>query len=319
MPVLKGNKYFYDYEATSALSYNIRRWLEYGLTEMGAYTIVSFSNPQTSGFTNLKRVVDDKYGGQGKVYEGAGPSWVWENDIVPIQNASGTIQRPLIASGVYINNTFYLTSSTSGIYEHNIDFRTGRVLFKNTLPSGSRVSCEYTFRDIGIYGSETTEWKRIIQAASEKFNNADQNNPSGMFQILKSNRVYPPCIVVQVNTRTNSPLQLGGGEIASFDVDYHIFADKPATNAKLADVISNQYDKTLRLFDVNDIQFPFKGDGTLTGNPLTYKQLEADNSPYFWTFAHISQSEGGWRDSETDVFRAECSHLIDVDRYLITY
>lgn len=318
MGVLKGNKYFYDYEVTSALGHNLREWLDYGLLEMGAYTIVKYNDPFTSGFTNLKRTKNDNYAA-GRIYEGMGPGWVWQHDISPISPSGNTLATPLVASGVKVNGTFYLTSTTSGTYSHKIDFRSGRVIFASGLSSSDTVTCEYTFKDVGIYGSESNEWKRIVQYAGDKYKAENSSSPSGMFQILKQNRIYPPCVIVQVNNRTNSPLQLGGGEIATFDVDFHIFSDQASTNAKLADVISNQYDQTLRLFDINSIQFPFKGDGTLVDNPLTYKQLATDTSPYFWTFARVSETDGGWRDSETDVFRAECNYLIEVPRYLITY
>lgn len=317
MAVLRGNKSFYDYEVSDALANNLQRWLEYGLLEMGAYTIVSF-NTATSGLTNLQRTQDERYGGIGRVYEGMGPGWVWENDVNPIT----AIDRPLIASGVHVDNTFYPTATTVGPYAHKMDFRTGRVIFNTSLPASAQVKCEYTFRDVAIYNVDGPEWKIIVQGVNtyqENFEELGSHAPSGMAQILKHNRVWLPAVVVDVGDRTMAPLQLGGGEIASFTVDYHVFSDKSFTNQRLADLLNNQYDQVLDLFDLNNLQFPYKHDGTLASGAVTYPLLGNRNSPYFWTYGRITDVDGGRRNSATDVYRAEVTHTIEVDRYLVTY
>ena len=318
MAVLKGNKNFYDYEVSDALANNLQRWLEYGLLEMGAYTVVSF-NTATSGLATLQRSHDERYGGAGRVYEGMGPGWVWENDVNPI---SVGLDRPIVASGVHVNNTFYSTAATSGTYAHKIDFRNGRVIFDSPLPASAQVKCEYTFRDVAVYHVDGPEWKTIVQGSQtyqEQYENLSQHSPSGMAQILKQNRVWLPAVVVDVGDRTMVPLQLGGGEIASFTVDYHVFSDKPFTNRRLSDLLNNQYDQVLDLFDLNNLQFPYKHDGTLASGAVTYPVLGNRNGPYFWTYARIADVDGGPRHSATDLYRSELTHTIEVDRYLITY
>src|SRR5688572_14147150 len=156
MSVLKGNKNFYDYEVSDALANNIQRWLEYGFAEMGAYTIAAFDKP-TSGLTQLQRAYDDRHGGEGRVYEGMGPGWIWENDINPI----GGGDRPIIASGVLVNHVFY-PANTPGPYQHKIDFKHGRVVFASGVAKNALVECQYTFRDIGVYNVDGPEWKTIV-------------------------------------------------------------------------------------------------------------------------------------------------------------
>lgn len=316
MPVFKGTKSFYDYEVSDTLAYNLKSWIDYGLLETGAYTIVSFGNAATSGYTNLKRTYDDRYDGHGRVYEGMGPSWVWEQDVYPVTN---DIPRPLVASGIRVNNTFYPANTDSGPYAHTMDFRHGRVIFKSPVPDNTKVECEYTFRDVATYLVDDPEWKIIVDGHTEKFESLQLHSPSGMAQFLKESRVWLPSVVIEVGNRLNSALQLGGGDINEFDVNYHIFADNPFVNRRLADLLNNQYQHQMCLLNINTAQFPFTYEGALASGALTYPKLAIRESPYFYTYGYISETSGGPQGSSTDVYRAEVSHTISVDRYMSTF
>ncbi len=313
MPSLKGNKSFYEYEISDAVATNLKGWLDYGLLEMGAFTRVEFSNPQTSGYTNLQKVNDDRYT-YGQVHEGFGPSWVWESGVSTIKPSDGV---PFIASGVQVGSTFYSTVATSGAYSHNIDFKTGRVIFDS--PVLADVKCQYTFRDVAIYLSDSPEFKTMVDQYDKNYNYIEDLAPSGMAQILKENRVWLPSVVIEIRDRTSDPLQLGGGEIANFEVDYHVFTDKPFAAKRLSDLLGNQYEQVLSFYDANSVKFPYNYDGTIASGATPYPILADRSSPYFWTYARIKESSGGTRQSKTDVYRAEITQTVSVDRYLSTY
>jgi hypothetical protein len=314
MSVLKGNKSLYDYEVSDALAHNLKSWLQYGFLEMGGYTVVSRSGA-TSGLSNLQRVYDNRYGGEGRIYEGMGPAWVWENDVTPIP----TIDPPLVCSGIYVNNAFVLAGQTSGLYQHKIDFRNGRIIFASGISSTLSVRADYTFHNIGVYHADDPKWLTIVQEYQDNYNQLGPLSPSGMAQILKDKRVWLPSVFVDVVNRTTTGLQLGGGEINNFDVDYHIFADSPFINRRLCDTLNNQYQKVIDLFDVNNLVFPYNYDGSLASGAITYPNLGNRESPYFWSFAHVEETSGLTRQSGTDVYRGECSMNINIDRYLSTY
>lgn len=311
MAVLKGNKNFYDYEVSDFLAWNLKRWLDYGLLETGAYTNVAFNLP-TSGYTNLQKVKDDRH--TGSVYEALGPNFIWENDVNPI----GRADLPINVSGVYVNNIFY-TPSSSGNYPYYIDYRTGRIVFANSLPENTSVKCEYSFSYVATYLVDDPEWRTIEQNYLERYDDLESLSPSGMAQRLKQNRVWLPAVVIDVGDRTNEPLQLGGGEINAFNVDYHLFCDKSFTNRRLCDLISNQYQTTISLFNINDLDFPYNKNGSLNPNALTYPIASSRENQYFWDFAYIEATDGGPRPSDSDVARGEISMTINVDRHLITY
>jgi hypothetical protein len=311
MAVLKGNKGFYDFEVSDFLAANLKRWLDYGLLEMGAYTNVAFSLP-TSGYTNLKRTTDDRY--SGTVYEALGPNIVWEPDVNPI----GRPDKPIVASGVYVNNTF-IAPSASGSYPYYIDYKLGRVIFASGLPTSASVKMEYSFSDVSTYLVDEKQWKVITEGFTKGYDELEELAPSGIAQYLKQNRVWLPAVIIDVGDRSNEPLQLGGGEINSFVVDYHICSDRAFTNRRLCDLLNNQYQTTINLFNLNDMQWPYNYNGTIASGALTYPVLANQDSAYFWDKAFISAVVGGPRPESTDVYRGEITHTVDVDRHMITY
>src|SRR6185436_428573 len=104
MGFFKDNKILYQYNQSDTVVYNLVSWISYALLEAGAYTPIKI-NASTSGLTQLQRVKDPRYT-DGQIYEGFGPSWVWETDVVSNDSQAGSIFQ---VSGVYINNTFFAT------------------------------------------------------------------------------------------------------------------------------------------------------------------------------------------------------------------
>lgn len=318
MPVLRGNKNFYDYDVSDILKYNLETWLDYGLLEMGAYTNATFNNAQTSGLCTLQRTYDDTLGGFGRCYEGMGPGWVWETGITPIQASGTTINPPFQVSGVYINNTFY-PISTSGTYAHKVDYRRGRIVFDNKIPTSSVVKCEYSFKDIGIYTVDSKQWKTIVQEYETWYSRIGELAPSGVGAALKEHRLWLPSVYIGVYDGTSEALQLGGGELAICTVRYFVFSDKPFVAQRLADTLNNQKEKVLTLFDINAVPTPLKNNGTLNTTHLTYPSLADREGQYFWTYAQIEDSSGGVQISLSDLYRAYITQNIVVQRYNRTY
>ncbi|TXT66132.1 MAG: hypothetical protein BAJALOKI3v1_50132 [Promethearchaeota archaeon] len=311
MAVLKGTNEFYDYDLNDMLAYNIKTWLEYGLLEDGAYTNITFDSP-VSGYTYLQKTFDPRYGGDGRVYEGLGASWVWESGIT----TKSTIDNPISISGIYIDSVFYPTSTT-GTNAFNIDYANGRVIFDNTVTG--TVQCEYTLRDIEIYLADSPQWKTITDRYFERYNTIGTSQPSGLADTLKEDRVWLPSVYVEVRDRTNEGLQLGGGEYNNCQLFYHIFSDRPFAANKLSDILNNQFQKRLKLFNTNTIPFPLNYNGTLSSGALTYPDLSDRNGNYFWTYAYIENSAGGPIDNIFGLYRAEVRQTFVISRYLSTY
>ena len=311
MGVLKGTRSFYQYSISDEIAYNVQQWLEYGLIENGAYTNIGFDT-NASGYATLKRSYDPSLGNAGRVYEGIGPSWVWQSGVsVPTGRTA-----PYRASGVVVDGTFYSVNS-AGAYAHTIDFANGRVVFDTAIDATSVVKCQHVINDVGIYLSNSPQWKTIIDQYVTKFDILDTLQPSGISSILKSNRVWLPCIVVDVQERTQQGLQLGGGLSQSFAIFYHVFADNPGTNSALFDLLNDQQDKRLDFFNANTAPFPLDSTGAVSSG-LKYNELAVPGGTYFLTYGYINSSKGGFVGRGGDVFRGEVRQSILVDRYLST-
>lgn len=312
MPVFKTNKGFYDYELTDIVSYNIKTWMEYGLLELGAYTKVGFNTP-TSGYTILKRTYDDRYGNN-RVFEGMGPSWVWEEGIQGIDNPYATFA----VSGVYVDDVFCPTSGINPAYI--VDYRNGRIIFQNAVAEDTEVKCEYVFRDIGVYLTDSPQWKTVIKEYEQNLVDLEDLSPSGMASILKENRVWLPSVFINTLNTTNEALQLGGGHLATCTIGINILSEYPFACRKLADVLISQKDQTFKLFDINKVEAQQRYNGTVPSGMLTYPELvSSKTNGYFWAFGHLANAYGGVSDTTTNVYRAEVTYFMDVERHLSTY
>ena len=313
MAVLSFSRNFYNYDVSDILADNLRNRLEYGLLELGAFTNVQFSLP-TSGYTNLKSVYDPRHSNY-QVYEGLGPSWVWQDDVGTVDGST----PPINASGVWVNSVFYPTVSTSGTYTHKIDFQNGRVIFDSPLISSDSVKCEYSFNDVAIRLTSDPMFLTVANEYLSRFNTLTQLSPSGMASILKEKRVWMPAVFLSTHSHTYQGLQLGGGKIEKVRVIYRVVSDMPFSNSKLSDVITNQVSTHFCIYDANLAPPEYNFDGTVNPSGQTYKELSERSSPHFWTFAYVNTSNGGGLPNSSDVYRSDVTQEVWVDRYLSTY
>lgn len=307
MSVLKDGKSFYDHDRLSdILAENLRRLYEYGLIQKGAYTV------ETSG--TLQKAYDPRFGGAGRVYEGLGASWVWQSGV----SVPAGYTQPFQVSGVYVDNTFYPTTA-SGTYSYIVDYENGRVIFDSDITSGGSsspvVKCNYVFNDVAIYLSDDPQWKTIQGAYFERFSNIGQMQPSGLGTTLKDRRVWLPSFVIQVDERGEARgLSLGGGDIHDFNTFYHIFAEQPYITKTLSDIINNQYNVTMKLYDISTAPHPYNFNGSLSSGAIEYPNLATTSSPHFLTFARVDSSRGGAKGNWEELYVGEIRSVIEVDR-----
>lgn len=316
MSVFKGTTGFFQYDATDILRYNLTSWLDWGLLEMGAFESVD-KDGRNSNLATLQEVKDERET-DGTVYEAFGPSIVWQSGLSPIAGSPDVIN----VSGVWIDGSFF-PNGTTGSDGFTIDYQNGRVIF-NEDKSDSTIQMNYSFPHVGVYDSYSWQWRDIIDSyEAADFSNIGSDSPSGIASNLKERRVWTPCVILEVQDRTNQPLQLGGGEIHEYAVFYHIFSGRDFDVTRICDTLNNQESKTLKLFDVNKARssgvIPFNYDGSLPSGSLEYNTLRQNNNGYFWTYGRIDSSRGGKRPIFSDISRGEVVQSISVTRYPSTY
>lgn len=311
MPVFKGTTEFYAFDATDILSYNLRSRLNHGLLELGAYSNINREGAN-SGISTLQTIKDERYT-DGTVHECYGPSVIWQSGV----SNNHSIDPHINVSGIYIDGTF-IENETTGASGFYIDYEFGRVVTNSDFSSNT-VTMDYSFPEVAIYSSDSAQWRTIINSYNDAFNDVGQISPSGIASRLKENRVWTPCVVVDVQDRSNEPYQLGGGEWHQYAVFYHIFGNNGFEITRIADILNNQEATNINLYNINNAPFPLDFRGALASGALQYNELSKQSGPYFWTKARVETSRGGKRNTFSDIYRGEVIQEISVIRYPSLY
>ena len=258
------------------LESNLIEFFNWGFLGIGAFFNVTRDLDESR-----LRAVEDPRTVRGKIWEPARNNIIWESGV------EYSLQ-PIGISGVYVNNTFY-SSSTSGTYSHYIDYITGKVVFNNPIDYTADVRLEYSYRYFNFTTADVP-WFRQVMFDSFR---VDDNNffqfGSGVWSTLSQNRVQLPSVVVEATPRSTSEgYQLGGGRKVKQDILFHVFTENPWDRKTVLDVLRYQEEKTIKTFDKNLIAaqdgFPFTETGALSDSPLTYPQLIAPTGDggFYW-------------------------------------
>lgn len=276
---LKGFNSVFDTTLNNELQDNIVEFLEWSLLQKGNYMNVTLGELSPEGVDYSKlRLSSNSAFASGKAWEGFRQNWVWQSGVSysppPIVGTSNA--RPGI-SGVYVNNTFY-PSSTSGTYAHKVDYFNGRIVFDNPIPVNSVVKAEYSYKYINIVYANNLPWLTEVQYSSLDLNSDFNVLNKGKYDIPAEARVQLPAIAIEVvPRRTFKGYQLGGGQFINTDILFHCLAEDEYTRNKLIDIISMQNDKVLVMFDSNQIaksgDFPLNYQGFPVSGALRYPDL----------------------------------------------
>jgi hypothetical protein len=276
---LKGFNDVFSTTLNNEIQDNIVEFLDWALLEKGNYFNVNLNelSPDGLDYSKLKISSSENYL-SGQAWDAFRSNWVWQSGIsyrpAPIVGNNNAIPG---ISGVYVDNTFRPSSST-GTYAHKVDYYNGRVIFDNPIPTGSKVQIEYSYKYINVIYANSLPWLAEIQYKSLDLNNNFNIPNKGDFELPNELRVQLPAIAVEiVPRRTLRGYQLGGGQFVETDLLFHCLAEDEFTRNKLVDIISLQNDKTIYMFNSNNIansgDFPLNYMGVPTSGALRYPEL----------------------------------------------
>jgi len=272
---LRGITNFGDATVINQVRENLISMFDYGLLEKGAYINVEIPTTGIYGGNDHQlRLVNDPRYNSGQVWQSFRSNWVWESGLGALTSNDNAYPG---VSGVYVNNTFYPTSTT-GAYAHHINHPLGRVIFDTAIDTDSTVTCEYSYKYVNVTRADGLEWFKQIQTKSERSDNTNFINNSGEWSILGDNRLQLPTIGVElVNSRKMAPHALGGGQRIYTDYLFHCVAEDAYTRDSLMDIVSFQNDKSIKSYDLNAIAandaFPLDYRGVPVSGALLYDQI----------------------------------------------
>lgn len=302
----KGINGFGQYELTDQILYSFKFWLDHNFLDHGAFDVFQ-RNASGSYYDNtesqLHSVEDERYE-QGRVWEGAGREWVWESGIVV---PSGEIE-PFRVSGVYIDGTFYdQISNSGGTFGHHIDYQHGRIIFDKPQNPDSTVEAEFVTRQIQVGFADTPEFQEIMLGAVEEFE--QDITPSGTPS--REHQVWLPAVFIEMDTGRQRGLQLGGGQIKTRIIHFHIFADNPGDRNLLRDWLDFQSRAAFFVADLNQIAWPFDQYGDIV--PGITNWIDIINT-YPWKKIRIQNATSRNINSlNTKLFRARVTFEVEID------
>lgn len=265
---LKGVTNIGDSQLSDEIEWNLKAFFDWGLLNVGNFINVSIDQSAIWGgsFDNLRAVRDPAYT-NGQVWETARTNLVWETGVA----YSGA--SPISISGVWVNGSFY--ESDDATYGHHINYPLGRVIFDTAISTSSTVEMNYSYRWANIYLSDA-EWWRELQYDSYRVDDAQfAVHTSGSWGILSNHRVQLPAVVIEIVPRRKfEGYELGNWAMwVEQDVLFHIFSQTRQERNKLIDIISMQNDKTIFLYNINDViengKFALDANGTyVSGSPM---------------------------------------------------
>lgn len=255
------------------LKTNLPMLCDWCFVDMGAFFNVRLTTTNQYGNVESKlRTVNDIRFSSGQVWESTRKNWVWESGV------SQTTQ-PIRYSGVYVNNTFY-PSNTSGTYAHYVDYPNGRVIFYNPIPTTATVKAEYSYKLIHFGDTNVVDYLQSIQQQSLRGDKMpNDNRGSGSWSQLPEQRIQLPAIIIDISTNTTmTPYEIGSGaQKVKKTIVFHVIGEEDTLNAKLADVLVMQKEKTFILFDEVSMftngNTPLDYNGKLTANAKTFANL----------------------------------------------
>jgi len=294
---------FGGYTLTDQLNRNLKFFIDWNLLNNGAYGIFQLNDASwyDEDESQLRSVPDERYK-QGSVWEGAGREWVWESGV---SFASGAI-NPFRVSGVYIENVFYPTTST-GINRHHVDYLNGRIIFDEPKNSNDLIQVEYTRRGVHVGFADDRDFRLMMLNAIEDF--LTESLPSGI--PVREHQLWLPSIFIEVQTGEQRGLQLGGGQIKTRNVVFHIFSDNPQYRNLLMDWLDYQSRSTFWMADLNAITFPFDSFGDIVSGVTNWVDMVAANP---WKRLRVVNSTPSTINSlNSQVFRARVTWEVEID------
>ena len=269
---LRGLTTIADKMVGEQVSDNFITFLDWGFVDKGGYFNINLPDSGAYGGSKstLRLAYDPNYN-SGQIWEAFARNWVWE---------TGTSDgSPISISGVTVDSTFHPTTGV-GAFAHHYDYPNGRVVFDTAISLTSVVQLEYSTKWINVFDADQIPWFRRMQFDHNRIDSAHYNQTaSGEYSELGYTRINLPTVAVDASTIQGTiPHEIGSGaRRAEMSITCHVFGHTKNDTRRIADIIADQDDRTLFLFDNNEVaasaDYPLDGRGMVVSDPKTYPQL----------------------------------------------
>jgi len=287
----KGVRHIGNDQLLTILEANLKAYLDWSLLGIGGWIDVDIPQSGIWGADqSVLRAVNDPAYVDGRVWEGVRKDWVWETgvDYISVDTTTGNPQAVGTPE----------VDGTPTVAPYAINYPLGRIIFDSAISPSATVKVEHAYRYAQVHTAVGTEWWQEIQPGSFRNNDAQISETiKGDWSIGSEKRVQLPAVVVEGVSRANSKgYELGNGSLViSQDVLFNVIAENRYNRNKLVDIIRQQSDKTIWLFDTNTVNAggdaPLDANGALVGSKM-YPDLvdTAANGGYRWNKCRMTNA-----------------------------
>ena len=266
----------------SLLKSNLEFWLNNELLKDGFYTTINNGDVNSYGenLSILQADEDESYPSL-TVWQSAFKEWVYESGIAPTQN----IAPPIIASGVYVNGTFYPRHSYmpgyNASFAHNIDYRNGRIIFASPRSSSDIVSATFSYKTVSIEFMDAFENENnplLIETGYK-----DNPYQSGILNFPSRDSRVLPLIVIDIGDRTSTGYELGWKSLTyDFKGSFNIWSRDAHIKDMLEDLLASKERDVILATNFNSAPFPldYMGDKNLAYT--SYASYASMWNNFFW-------------------------------------
>jgi hypothetical protein len=264
---LNGVESLSNFSYTEILEQNLISFFDWGLINADGFLNITIPSSGAYGgdFSRLRPVKDMRFN-DGQVWESARMNWVWETGL------ASSVQ-PIQISGLFVGSTFRPVSGG----DYYIDYPNGRVIFNTAISQASVVRIEHSSKYINVTSTYNVPWLRITQTDSFRVDSSDFLAGSGIYANDGETRIQIPTIAIEVIDERNQGFQIGGGQYCRNRVNFFVITEEKNSVDRLSNIIKNQNEKTIYLYDSNRLatadKFPLNQYGTPISGFLTYPTL----------------------------------------------
>lgn len=279
----KGVTHYGNDQLMVMLEANLKSWLDWSLLRIGGWTDVSIPQTGVHGgdFAEL-RLVDDPSYASGQVWEGVRKDWVWETG-VNYTDVNGTGHDPQPVGTPVVDG-----SPTAASY--HVNYPLGRIIFDSPISTTSTVELDYAYRDCQVVRADSAPWFRQLQFRSFRPDDLQVSQTTrGEWSIGGQHRIQMPTILLESVPRgTSKGYELGNDSLVIMqDVLFHVMAESRTLRNNLVDMIRQQSDKAIWLFDTNRVvaggDYPLDYRGELVGSKMYPDLVDTiANGGYRW-------------------------------------
>lgn len=264
---------------------NLEMWLNHIFIQDGFYNNISRGETDFYGndLSELSSTTDDPtFPLPGQVWQSAFKEWVHESGVA--STAAGAA-APIIASGVYVNGTFF--PKQSGI---SIDYRNGRAIFDTPISANSVVQADFSYKDISVDFADEFEGETRPLLVETSF----KDNPwqTGVTTYPSYNARTLPLVLIDFQSVESEPYEIGNGtQIMTLRGSFHIWTRDSMMKDMIEESLIEREPTVVLGINFNTTPFPLTSIGDKNPSFTSYSTYADIWSPNFWRRIYLDGLE----------------------------